>query len=222
VNAMVDHAMLPAIATSDLVRYDAMCHAIAECLSVDEVADLHDKALALELYAKQAMNVEAERKATEVRLRAERRAGELMAPLKRTPGQRTDITEPGPAIGRGEEQPTRSEYAETLDRTGIPRQTAHRWQQLASVPVEQFERHLKDPVVKPTTTGILKAANGAPRMDDGALWVWGRLRDFERDGHLARNPAEMFGGMTETMQADVRRVLPSLLDWLSELHEVVR
>ena len=43
--------------TSELVRYDAMCHAIAECHSVDEVADLHDKALALEVYAKQAMNV---------------------------------------------------------------------------------------------------------------------------------------------------------------------
>jgi hypothetical protein len=204
--------------TSELVRYDAMCHAIAECHSVDEVADLHDKALALEVYAKQAMNVEAERKATEVRLRAERRAGELMAVLKResTAGLRRGAA---PSSNGGT---TGSEYAETLDRTGIPRQTAHRWQQLASVPAEQFERHLKDPVVKPTTTGILKAANGAPRMDDGALWVWGRLRDFERDGYLNREPADVFGGMTETMQADVRRVLPSLLDWLSELHEVAR
>lgn len=203
--------------TSELVRYDAMCHAIAECHSVDEVADLHDKALALEVYAKQAMNVEAERKATEVRLRAERRAGELMSALQRSQGARSDLT-----LSHGGTKFSPSEYAETLDRTGIPRQTAHRWQQLASVPAEQFERHLKDPVVKPTTTGILKAANGAPRMDDGALWVWGRLRDFERDGHLNREPAEVFGGMTETMQADVRRVLPSLLDWLSELHEVAR
>ena len=212
--------------TSELVRYDAMCHAIAECHSVDEVADLHDKALALEVYAKQAMNVEAERKATEVRLRAERRAGELMAALQRTPpSERNKDGEGGRAgkhIDSSNGGTNQSEYAETLERTGIPRQTAHRWQQLASVPAEQFERHLKDPVVKPTTTGIVKAANGAPRMDDGALWVWGRLRDFERDGHLNREPAEVFGGMTETMQADVRRVLPSLLDWLSELHEVAR
>lgn len=205
----------------ELVRYDAMCQAIAECHSVDEVADLHDKALALEVYAKQAMNVEAERKATEVRLRAERRAGELMSTL-----QRTSPRESGAMNGRAKEGPAivaaPSEYAETLDRAGIAPRTATRWQQLAAVPAEQFERHLKDPIVKPTTTGILKAANGAPRMDDGALWVWGRLRDFERDGHLARDAAEVFGGMTETMQADVRRVLPSLLDWLSELHEVAR
>lgn len=67
-----------------------MCRAIAECHSVDEVKDLHDKARALEIYAKQAMNVEAERKATEIRLRAERRAGELMAALRRIPPQKAN------------------------------------------------------------------------------------------------------------------------------------
>src|SRR5262245_9154556 len=68
----------------EMVRYDAMVHAIAECHRLDEVKDLHDKALALQLYAKQAKNVEAERKACEIRLRAERRAGELMAMLERS------------------------------------------------------------------------------------------------------------------------------------------
>lgn len=212
--------------TVGLVRYDAMCTAIAACHSVDEVVDLHDKARALEVYAKQAMNVEAERKATEVRLRAERRAGELMRDLQRTPPQ--EASPNGRAGNRVTPQDViaapvqRSEYAETLDRAGVTRQTAHRWQQLAAVPSEHFERHLKDPEVRPTTTGILKAANGAPRMDDACLWVWGRLRDFESDGHLNRNAVDVFGGMTETMQADVRRILPSLIDWLSELHEVAR
>ncbi len=65
-----------------LVRYQAMCKAIADCHSVDEVKGLRDKAKALEVYAQQAQNFEAERKACEIRIRAERRAGELLREMK--------------------------------------------------------------------------------------------------------------------------------------------
>lgn len=209
---------------SELVRYDSMCRAIAECHSVDEVADLHNKARALEIYAKQAQNVEAERKATEIRLRAERKAGELYGQMHRTPPQAASPNGragKSPATVAGDST-TRSEYREALDRTGVSERTAQRWQGLAAVPAETFEQHLRDPETKPTTNGILRAANGAKRMDDGSLWVWGRLRDFEREGHLNRDAAEVFAGMTETMQADVRRVLPALLDWLTDLEAAAR
>ena len=66
---------------SDLAIYDRMCFAIAECHRVDEVKNLRDKAQALELYARQCKNTEAERQAANVRLRAERRTGELLAEL---------------------------------------------------------------------------------------------------------------------------------------------
>lgn len=68
---------------NSIIIYDAMCTAIADCHRIDEVKDLRDKAMALELYAKQAKNFEAERKASEIRLRAERRTGELLLALKR-------------------------------------------------------------------------------------------------------------------------------------------
>ncbi len=116
--------------------------------------------------------------------------------------------------------PSKSEYREAIETAGITERTAQRWQGLAAVPQEQFEQHLADPIVKPTTNGILRAANGSARMDDASLWLWGRLRDFERDGHLDRDAVAVFEGMTETMQADVRRVLPRLIEWLSELEEV--
>jgi hypothetical protein len=57
--------------SGELIRYDAMCRAIAEAHAVDEVKDIRDKARALEMYAHQAQNTEAERQAAEIRFRAE-------------------------------------------------------------------------------------------------------------------------------------------------------
>ncbi|MGH8600660.1 MAG: hypothetical protein ACRET1_08340, partial [Burkholderiales bacterium] len=76
----------PIPASFGLARYDEMCHAIAECESVDEVKDIHDKARAVEIYLRQAGNLEAEMTAARIRIRAERRSGELLKLLaKATP-----------------------------------------------------------------------------------------------------------------------------------------
>ena len=66
-----------------LVKYDAMMSAIAVCCEVDEIKDLRDKAYALQLYASQAKNLEAERRAVEIRLWAERKTGQLIGEEKR-------------------------------------------------------------------------------------------------------------------------------------------
>src|ERR1700755_3342709 len=64
-----------------LAKYDAMCRAIGAAYKVDEVKAIRDKAVALEHYSRQAHNTEAERQACEIRLRAERKAGELLRKL---------------------------------------------------------------------------------------------------------------------------------------------
>ncbi|HMF63000.1 MAG TPA: hypothetical protein VK608_02845, partial [Edaphobacter sp.] len=56
-----------------LVKYDAMVLAIEACERIDEVKSIIDKARALEVYAAQAMNTEAEAKAARIRIRAERK-----------------------------------------------------------------------------------------------------------------------------------------------------
>ena len=70
----------------DLILYDRMVTAIALCQKTDEVKDIRDKAVALEHYARQACNVDAERAAINVRVRAERRAGELLKDLHKSKG----------------------------------------------------------------------------------------------------------------------------------------
>lgn len=213
----------------ELIRYDAMCSAIAECHRIDEVKDLRDKAMALELYAKQARNTDAERKACEIRLRAERRTGELLKELARATPQ--EVAKAGghakAATSDGETQQP-SPYAEALQSTGISRQTAHRYQALANVPNETFEEALRDPE-KPTTTGVLakaeatrvvrEARDPAPKMPADSLWLWGRLRDLERDGFFSKDASELLGPMTESMLADMRRLAPLAAEFFSALKE---
>lgn len=78
-----------------LVKYEAMVLAINECHNVDEVKDIRDKARALEMYARQAKNTDAERKAADVRLRAERRTGELLRDMARAEGPQNGKAGPG-------------------------------------------------------------------------------------------------------------------------------
>ena len=65
-----------------LAKYDAARRALAEATTIDEAKDFRDKALAMEAYAFQAKDAELVAMATEIKRRATRRIGELMAELK--------------------------------------------------------------------------------------------------------------------------------------------
>ena len=65
-----------------LVKYDEACRAVAQCNKIDEVQQIKNKADALRAYAKQAKNRELEIDASEIRVRAERRVGQLVSRIK--------------------------------------------------------------------------------------------------------------------------------------------
>ena len=195
--------------STDLIKYDEMCRAINAAYEVDEVKDIRDKARALEAYFQQAKNPEPERRACEIRLRAERRAGQLLAERDKAKG--TDVG------GRTKLDGSRelpSNRPETYAELGISRDQASKWQQLAAIPHDEFEAALAAPS-KPSTSGILASRQAAPRpMNPHALWLWGRLRDFERSDILKEHPAQILLDMTDGMQADMRRLLPMVIEWL--------
>jgi hypothetical protein len=189
-----------------LVRYDAMCTAIAAAYEFDEVKEIRDKAIAIEVYAKQAKNVEAERQACEIRLRAERKCGELLRDREKAKG------------GRPPETPNGNGGVSPLSDLGITHNQSSQWQKLAGVPPDLFEQELQRD--RPTTNGII-AAHACPEPKDkvgpAALWLWGRLRDFERDGLLDLDPNEVVEGMLGHMQATTKELAPRVAAWLGKI-----
>ncbi|MDH3595780.1 MAG: hypothetical protein OEU09_14105 [Rhodospirillales bacterium] len=203
-----------------LVRYDAMCRAIAEAYAVDEVKDIRDKALAFEAYAKQAKNTEAERRACEIRLRAERKAGQLLQEMDKN---------------KGAAQPTRSSDTTTLRELGISKDQSSRWQRLAAVPEAEFEAALAAPD-KPSTGGIIaktktdpgaetmratpddaprKAGNGTARRSPWRHW---RPLDEALD-HLTGLPAPGDVNIPPSKRDGLTRRVALARRWLQDFEE---
>ncbi len=113
-----------------------MCRAIEDAHSVDEVKDLRDKADALRLYAIQAKNKALEFKASEIRIRAERRAGELLQEMPKHAGGNPNLSS------------TKDRLEITLRDLGINRNQSSAWQKLAALPAERFEAAITQAVAK--------------------------------------------------------------------------
>jgi hypothetical protein len=192
-----------------LIRYDAMCSAITACHKVDEAKEIRDKALAIEAYARQALNRHAERQAIEIRIRAERRVGQLLKEMEES-GRRQ-------GGGRPNKKPSSGTRVSTVADLGLTYDESSKWQKLAQVPEEEFQAKLKDPNEMPSTEAFLPRPKMPPPVNGQALYVWGRITDMERQGVLASNPAEIASLMLPNMRSDCVRLIPTVREWLGKL-----
>lgn len=216
---------------AQLTRYEQMRTAIAECVRVDEAKDIRDKSAALEAYYRQARDLEAEREVAAIRLRAERRVGELLRELARaTPqevAQAGGLAKAATSTDETKQTPP-SPYAAALADNGMSRQAAHKFQALADIPAEKFEAALAGPE-KPSTAGVLRDYREArdqvmapkPKVSQQAIFLWGHLCDFEREDLLGADLSETLRTMTEQMRADVARLIPQVRTFLDRLEEAV-
>jgi N6-adenosine-specific RNA methylase IME4 len=110
---------------------------LAEAKSVDEAKHILDFAAAMKAYARQARNKDLEADAFEIRVRAERRLGGMMAAQKEqfgtAQGRRTDL-------GFSKTQVDKA----TLQEAGIDKNLAHRARQLHAMSSEAFEAMVSD------------------------------------------------------------------------------
>jgi len=119
-----------------LVKYDAACRAIAAAKTVVEAKRIGNTADLWRAYAKQAKNRELEVDCAEIRIRAERRVGELIAEQKRTIGLNQGATK-----GKtGRRARPVFDQRPTLKEAGIDKDLSSRAQKFAKVPDRTFEQ----------------------------------------------------------------------------------
>lgn len=134
-----------------LIKYDSMVHSIAECRAIDEIKDFRDKAKALQLYAQQAKNREAEAQCAEIRLRAERKCGVLIRE-EQAAGELATRAD-GADLSRN------TTSKKTLNDINLSRDQSSKFQKLADIPDAEFEKRLADTKDRgdvPTTEGIIR------------------------------------------------------------------
>lgn len=126
---------------------------LAQCLRVDEAKAIRDKAEAIKAYLRQQnASRESQNDAAEIKLRAERRLGELTAEQEKAKG----------AKGIGTAAGVRSQRATTPVPTyaeqGFTKQQAARWQDVAKIPGPKFEAFIREqrdaPTGEITTAGL--------------------------------------------------------------------
>lgn len=144
-----------------LIHYDAARHALAQAVQIDDVKHIRDMAVAAQTYARQAEDRQLLDNATEIRRRAERRAGELLQEMM-VAGERHD----GRTL-RGKDvlglPATTPEVKPTLSDLGISKNQSSNWQRLARLSEEDFER-----TVEAAKEKVITSLDGKGRPDPAA------------------------------------------------------
>lgn len=112
-----------------ITNIDKARQALEQASTLDDILQIRDKAEAIRCYVKaQKQSLEVQNRAAEIKLRAERKAGELLATMEKQKGGRPEKT--GDSV---------SPVSETkLADIGVTKKQSSRWQREAALPEADF------------------------------------------------------------------------------------
>lgn len=140
-----------------LVHYDAARTALAQAVRIDEVKAIRNLAVAAQVYARQAQDTQMVANATDIRERAERRAGEVLIEM-REQGERA-------GQGEGEGKGRTAQPLPKLADIGITKTQSSRWQEKARMPEDKFEQHVSQAKHRAVNAGRTHAAKQQRRAE---------------------------------------------------------
>lgn len=120
--------------TGPLARLDQATQLLAKARTVDEVKLVRDQAEVARLYARERkLGLEAQNHAAEIKIRAERRLGELLEETPKQHGARD-----------GTESSRSTPLPPSLKELGVSKDESSQCQQIAALPEPVFEKHLAE------------------------------------------------------------------------------
>ena len=133
---------------------------LSEAKTMDDILHIRDIAEAARVYAQAAkLGLESQNEAAEIKIRAERKAGEILAQMPKNEGY---LYRGNTMLPRGNEP--------VLADLGIEKMQSSRWQMVASVPDDIFEEHIAETRAdgkELTTAGIVRIAKFERAKKDG-------------------------------------------------------
>ncbi len=151
---------------SELVVYnrelELLRATVAQLDNVDDAKDLADRAAAAQTWAQRArLGKDAVNQAAEVKLRAERRAGELLAAMPKHPPGREPYRSPSPTD------------IPTLEDLGVTKDQSSEWQKLARVPQVDFDAAIEQAKADGDVTraGVTRRSHAVHFSSETDMWA---------------------------------------------------
>lgn len=125
---------------NSITKLDQATKMLAEVRNIDDAKHLINLAEAARIYAKQVeLGLEAQNHAAEIKIRAQRKAGEILSSMEKNKGTRGNIQE---QLTGAYQQKAPEEQPPTYQELGINYKDAHTWQTIASMPGDEFEESI--------------------------------------------------------------------------------
>ena len=205
------------------VKYEAAVVALRECDQIDECKHWKDKAIALCSYARQARDDEMEKTAHRIKLRAERRCGELLLEIEKAQGANQNIRDGGDPKVK-----TRKDAAKQAGLSERQRKNAIR---LARIPKEDFEAQVESDNPPATVSlieqGMLKGIPAYKQLNlteaefRAGMYIPGSI-DTHREEISEHKPEDVVKGFLRIHRESRHAELLKNLNTIAAYHEELR